>query len=91
MSPSELLALSSNGGRKQEGLITPPSKKRGRPLEIDVRRKEAALAARARGESWKEAAKLLYGTSYPSTQQVKNAPNVLNYYKRSVALLPNKS
>jgi hypothetical protein len=42
--------------------------------------KEAALEARERDETWREVAKLLYSSPYPSVQQVKNAPNVLKNY-----------
>ena len=53
---------------------------RGRPAQIDVFAKEAALEARERGGTWKEAAMLLYSSPYPSVQQVKNARNVLKHY-----------
>ncbi len=70
---------------KKPGEATSPTgpRKRGRPAEIDIARKEAALAARERGDSWKEVAKVLYDSKYPTEQQVKNAPNVLNHYKRN--------
>jgi len=70
--------------RHEPGDVTAPSppKKRGRPVEIDFARKEAALAVRERGDSRKKVAKVLYANKYPTDQQVKNAPNVLNNYKR---------
>jgi hypothetical protein len=66
-----------------------PPKKRGRPVEIDIARKEEALAVRERGESWREVAKVLYANKYPTGQQVKNARNVLKYYQRSRVPPPN--
>lgn len=66
-------------------------KKRGRPAKIDAGTKQAALAAREHGQTWRAVAKILYGVTYPTAQQVKNAPNVLNHYKRSIVQPPNKS
>ena len=66
-------------------------RKRGRPAKIDIATKETALALRAAGRSWKEIAKVLNKTPYPSDQQVKNAPNILNHYQKSTSPSPNKS
>ena len=66
-------------------------KKRGRPTTYDTAAKEAALAVKARGGGGKEVAKALYKTPYPSSQQVKNAPNILKQYLKSANLAPNKS
>ena len=77
---------------REIGHATPaPPRKRGRPHKIDVALKEAALSARERGESWKEVAKLLYASKFPREQQVKNAPNILNNYKRTRVHPPNNS
>lgn len=71
----------------------PASRKRGRPAKIDPARKDAALAARARSESWSEVAKILYNARYPTKQQVKNASNILKQYvaSKSSQKPPNKS
>jgi hypothetical protein len=66
-------------------------KKRGRPAEIEAGTKEAALAAREHGQTWRAVAKILYGVAYPTSQQVKNAPNILKHYKRTTVRPPNKS
>jgi hypothetical protein len=65
-------------------------RKRGRPAEISIALKEAALAVRARSGTWKEAAKVLYKTPYPTGQQVKNAPNVLKNYQKTADRSLNK-
>jgi hypothetical protein len=57
-------------------------RKRGRPAEIGVAQKESARIAREQGKSWKEVARILYATRQPTPQQVKNAGNVLNHYKK---------
>jgi hypothetical protein len=76
-----------------DGATPPPApqKKRGRPVQIDSARKEAALSAREAGKGGKEVAKALYGVLYPTEQQVKNAPNVLNNYERTRVPPPNNS
>jgi hypothetical protein len=58
-------------------------RKRGRPPKIEVAGKEAALAARERGETWREVARLLYDNKHPTPQQMKNASNILKQYKRT--------
>jgi hypothetical protein len=70
---------------RETGAATVPALpgKRGRPSKIDVGRKEAALAARKRGETWREVARLLYDNKYPTPQQMKNASNILKQYKRT--------
>jgi hypothetical protein len=88
---TELLTLVIDGTRTEGGGTAPSTaKKRGRPAKIDVSKKRAAAAARKSGATWKEVAKLLYGT-YPTSQQVKNAPNILKNYKKSIVQPPNKS
>src|SRR6266849_7604423 len=47
--------------------------RRGASVRIPIERKTAALAAKDAGGSYKDAAKLLYNTPYPTAQQVKNA------------------
>jgi hypothetical protein len=66
-----------------EGASPHVRKKKGRPVKIDVEKKTLAAQARAARKSWKEVAKILYATRYPSVQQVKNAPNILNHFLRS--------
>jgi hypothetical protein len=90
-SPSDLLALILDGARERERATTlAPAKKRGRPAKIALGKKQSALAARKNGRTWREVAKILYGTHYPTAQQVKNAPNVLKHYERSLVQPPNK-
>lgn len=66
-------------------------RKRGRPAKIDKATKDAALGVKARGGTGREIAKILYKTTYPSSQQVKNAPNILKHYLKSATPSPNKS
>jgi hypothetical protein len=70
---------------QETGAATVPAgpRKRGRPAKIDAARKEAALAARERGETWRDVARLLYDNKYPTARQMKNASNILKQYKRS--------
>jgi len=62
---------------------TPPAgplrKKRGRPTLIPDERKLKALEVK----SWRERAKILYNTNYPTLQQVKNAPSILRHFQRA--------
>jgi hypothetical protein len=89
--PSDLLALILDRVRQEvRATAPPPAKKRGRPAKIEASKKRAALAAKESGATGKEVAKILYGVTYPTTQQVKNAPNILNYYKHSTERPPNK-
>jgi hypothetical protein len=69
----------------------PVPRKRGRPAEIDSAIKDAALAVKARGGTGRDIARVLYGKHYPSSQQVKNAPNILKHYLKSARPSPNKS
>ncbi len=71
----------SHPGTLSASAPTPP-RKPGRPAKIGVALKEAAAAAKERGGTWKEVARILYGTQYPTGQQVKNAPNILGNYKK---------
>jgi hypothetical protein len=64
-------------------------RKRGRPAAMDNATKEAALAVRAGGGTWKNVAKVLYKVPYPNSQQVKNAPNILKHYLKSTSPSPN--
>jgi Queuosine biosynthesis protein QueC len=64
-------------------------RKRGRPAKIDTASKEAALKVKARGGSGKEVAKVLYKTPYPTSQQIKNAPNILKHFQKSAIPSPN--
>jgi hypothetical protein len=63
---------------------------RGRPSKIPVERKIAALNCKEQGGSYRDAARILYGTQYPSEQQVKNVSNVLNYFVKTQSK-PNKT
>ena len=55
------------------GIVAPRRTRRGAPPKISIERKNAALAVKDAGGSYKDAAKELYDTSYPTVQQVKNA------------------
>ena len=70
---------------QETGAATVPAvpRKRGRPAKIDAAKKEAALAARERGETWRDVARHLYDNKYPTRQQMKNASNILKQYKRN--------
>jgi hypothetical protein len=68
-----------------EGSVSsPPQRKRGRPTEIPDDCKRRALAARG----GKARAQILYGTKYPTAQQVKNVSSILKHY--SGKCTPNK-
>ena len=73
----------------QGGEVEPPGpaarKKRGRPTEIPIKRKEAALKVIADGGTNKDAAILMYDTPYPKRQQIKNVPNNLRALRKSKA------
>jgi hypothetical protein len=60
-------------------------RKPGRPAKIPIERKRDAVLARTNHASWKEIAKILYGTSYPTSAQVKNSPNVLKHFQRAAS------
>ena len=66
-------------------------KKPGRPAQISVASKEAALAAREQNGSWKDVARILYDVKYPKPQQVKNSFTILKYYERTRVARPNNS
>jgi hypothetical protein len=67
------------------------SRKRGRPIQIDVETKEAALAVKARGGKGTEIARILYKTKYPTVQQVKNVSNILKNYLKVRVSPPTES
>ena len=56
-----------------------PRKKRGRPTIISDKLKLQALGVRG----GKARAKILYGTLYPSSQQVKNVASILRHFERT--------
>jgi hypothetical protein len=57
-------------------------KRRGRPTKISDELKEQALQAMAMGKTNNDASKILYNTSHPTVQQVKNVPSLLRKLKR---------
>ena len=65
------------GIAKQNGV-----KKRGRPQTIPDEKKEAALKKKNDGGTNRDAAKILYATTYPTDQQVKNVTSILENYKK---------
>ncbi len=67
----------STGG--EPGRIELNKKKRGRP-PIPDELKASAVKCRAAGGTLKDAAKLIYNTQYPSTQQVKSTSTILRQY-----------
>jgi len=58
------------------------AKKRGAPIKISNRLKEAALAAKEKGGTNRDAARILYHTGEPTPQQVRNVPSTLRHYRR---------
>jgi hypothetical protein len=56
-------------------------KKRGRPQTISDEKKTAALQLKESGGTNRQAAALLYGTKYPTSQQTKNVPAILRHHK----------
>jgi hypothetical protein len=66
-------------------------RKRGRPIQIDIETKEAALAVKARGGKGTEIARILYKTKYPTVQQVKNVSNILKNYLKVRVSPPTES
>jgi hypothetical protein len=86
-SSNPLEAVLGGAGKLESGI----RKKAGRPATISSELKEDALTVREKGGTWKDVAKKLYQTQYPSKQQIKNAPNVLKHYQKTVnSDLPNK-
>jgi hypothetical protein len=67
----------------QQVAVTP--KQRGRPVKIASAVKEAALAIKNAGGSYRDAARKLYNTSGPTSQQVKNAATILREHRRKSA------
>ena len=56
-------------------------RKRGRPQKIPDELKEQAQALKDSGSN-RDAAVILYGTQYPSPQQVKNVSTILREYRK---------
>jgi hypothetical protein len=57
-------------------------KRRGRPQTIPNSTKAEALKIKMQGGTNRDAAKKLYDTKYPTTQQVKNVCSILRYYTK---------
>src|ERR1041385_1507530 len=78
-------ASAEDSGKVKEARHAMPQKigkkKRGRPPTISEERKAAALQAKTDGGTNRDAAKLIYGTRYPTPQQVKNVPAILRHHK----------
>ena len=62
-------------------------KKRGRPQIIPDERKTAARGKKLEGGSNLDAAKLLYDKLYPTPQEVKNVPSILNHFETKLTEL----
>jgi hypothetical protein len=58
------------------------SRRRGRPQKISDERKAEAEALKDSGGTNRDAAAKLYGTSYPTVQQVKNVCSILREYRK---------
>jgi len=67
----------------QQAALTP--KLRGRPVKIASAVKEAALAVKNAGGSYRDAARKLYNTSDPTSHQVKNAATILRVHRTKSA------
>jgi len=65
--------------RNKGDVKSTPRKKRGRPTKIPDESKLEAL--RVRGD--KARARILYRTSYPTQQQVKNVPAILRHFRQT--------
>jgi hypothetical protein len=57
------------------------TKKRGRPAKFPAEVMEKAVAAKEAGQTNRECAKILYATSYPTAQQVKNVSSIFRHYR----------
>jgi hypothetical protein len=66
---------SGSAGRRQ----------RGRPTKFTDENKRRALEIKSTDGTYRDAAKILYGTLYPTPQQVKNARNILKNYQQKLA------
>ena len=58
----------------------PNHKKRGRPQTLSNERKTEAAKLKASGGTNKQVAAVIYGTKYPTAQQVKNVTAILKYH-----------
>ena len=76
--PIQAGASTYRDGHLSEGAFR-PEKRRGRPPLISRELKLKALEAK----SARDAAKILYQTSHPVTQQVKNVYSILRHFKRA--------
>lgn len=74
--PMESASADPNNQRGGRMDNPPPQRKRGRPAKISDELKERALAAKG----GKARAQILYGTNYPTPQQIKNVPSILKHY-----------
>jgi hypothetical protein len=61
-------------------------RKRGRPAISPETKRKALEAKQSPGGTNKDAAKILYGTEYPTLRQVKNVPAILRYYQKSLGM-----
>ncbi|MFN0167205.1 MAG: hypothetical protein ACKV22_12320 [Bryobacteraceae bacterium] len=62
---------------------SPVHRQRGKPSRFPAELKERALKVRMAGGSNSEAARILYATSRPTAQQVKNISAILKYYRKA--------
>lgn len=71
-------AQAASGGAEAQPVL---KKKRGRPQTIPDERKAAALKCKDGGGTLRAAAVIIYSTSYPTPQQVKNVSTLLRIYR----------
>ena len=82
MPAATVSGISPNGAQepaKAESDLNQQKKKRGRPTKIADELKAKALEV----QGGTARAKILYQTSYPTPQQVKNVPAVLRHFERT--------
>ena len=69
----------SNREATESNVQSTPTRKRGRPKKIPDELKLKALNAKG----GKARAQILYQTTHPTVQQVKNVPSIINNFKRT--------
>lgn len=82
---AETRSASSGEAELANGGLTGQSrdkKTRGRPQTLSDEKKTEAARLKASGGTNKEAAAVIYGTKYPTSQQTKNVPAILKHHQR---------
>lgn len=62
--------------------LSVPPRARGRPAKFDADTIARALGCKRESGSNREVAQILYGTQWPTAQQVKNVPSILKHHKK---------